>query len=127
MHSLSDALYMECTPFNIAVVLVSPGSVRSNIAANQLGRVGLPPDSLYADYADAVLQKLHMSQTNSPMPTDAFARRVVGAALRPRPPRYMSLGGMARTSAFLWWFPRGWVLRLFWRLVGEGPRKTARK
>ena len=127
VHSITDTLYMECTPLNIDVVLVSPGAVKSNIAANQADRVGLPPGSLYRDYIDAVLTKLNMSQASNPMPSAVFAREVVGGVLQARPPRFMTMAPMSGWTKIFLWLPRGWVLRLLWKRLGEGPRKVTSK
>ena len=119
---------MECKPLNINVVLLAPGSVKSNIAANQAPHVCLPPDSLYKDYVDSVLKRLTMSQENNPLPTDVFARTTVDAVLRPGgPPRYMSLGKLSGWYRVFEWLPRGWVLDMFWNWLCEGPKKAARK
>ncbi|KAI0800692.1 NAD-P-binding protein [Fomes fomentarius] len=115
VHSITDTLYMECKPFSIDVVLVAPGGVKSNIAANQASTISLPPDSLYIDYIDAILRKLHSSQTNRPMPTEVFAERTVGAVLKRPPQRYFSIGTSSRWFQFYKWLPRGWVLSYLWR------------
>ncbi|KAI0699348.1 NAD-P-binding protein [Cerioporus squamosus] len=125
VHSITDVLYMECTPLNIDVVLVAPGGVKSNIVANQGGRLHLPPGSLWSDYIDSMLKKMDSSQSSQPMPTDVFARKVAGAALQARPPRYLTLASMSGWNRLFQWLPRGWVLRWFWRQMGEGPKKAA--
>ncbi|KAI0778753.1 NAD-P-binding protein [Trametes elegans] len=127
VHSISETLYMECTPLNIDVVLIAPGGVTSNIANNQALRVQLPENSLYADYIDSILKKLRMSQTPSSMPAATFAQRVAGAILKRSPPRYMTLANMSRLYSALQWLPRGWVLRWFWEKFGEGPRRAAQR
>ncbi|KAI0360996.1 NAD-P-binding protein [Trametes cingulata] len=140
VHSLTDTLYMECKPFNISVVLIAPGGVRSNIATNQAPRVHahLPSPSpsspsssnssgLYAEYVDSILAKLYMSQGKSAMPAETFAKRVVGEVLKRRPKRYMTLAAMSGIYRVLRWFPRTWVLDLFWWRLGEGPRVAALK
>ncbi|CDO73057.1 hypothetical protein BN946_scf185007.g111 [Trametes cinnabarina] len=127
LHSLTDTLYMECKPLRIHVVLLAPGGVKSNIVANQTPRFKLPENSLYADYIDSLFAKLTVSQRNDPMPADVFARRVVGAVLKPTPPRYMTLASMSGMYRVLRWLPRTWVLNWFWRRFGEGPRLAAQK
>ncbi len=128
LHSLTDTLYMECKPLHINVVLLAPGAVKSNIAANQAPRVRLPPDSLYHGYVDSVLKRLTMSQENNPLPAEVFARTTVDAVLRVGgPPRYMSLGNLSGWYRVLAWLPRGWVLNMLWNRMGEGPRKAAQK
>ncbi|GAB5585800.1 hypothetical protein Unana1_00700 [Umbelopsis nana] len=52
VHSLSDDLRMELKPFNIQVVVVAPGGVRSNIAKNAGTRYFLPSDSIYSKMED---------------------------------------------------------------------------
>ncbi|KAI0714966.1 oxidoreductase [Earliella scabrosa] len=126
VHSLTDTLYMECTPFNINVVLVAPGDIKSNIAANQEQRINLPPGSLYSDYVDSLLRKLNASQGN-PTPAHKFARGVVSAIMAARPPRYLRLGAMPMVYRFLNWLPRGWILRHFWETKAEVPRRAALK
>ncbi|EIW65337.1 oxidoreductase [Trametes versicolor FP-101664 SS1] len=116
MHSLSEVLYMECTPLNIAVVLVTTGAVRSNLANNRLATYpGLPEGSLYARYLPNIIERVGMSQGTDSMPTDEYARRVVRSTLQGRPPRQMRLGGKTLLYRVLQWLPRGFVLWLMWR------------
>jgi len=116
VHTISDALEMECRPFNIKVLLVAPGGVKSNIAANQ--SYDPPPDALYRKYLDKILARRDISQA-SPMPTDVFAKQVIMKALAPSPSSYMTLGKSAILFWFLAWFPRRWVLSYFWKRFGD--------
>lgn len=113
---LTNALEMECRPFNIKVILVAPGGIKSNIAANQ--SYNPPADTLYAKHAEKILARLNISQ-NSPMPTDVFAKQVVTKALAPSPPSYMTLGRSSMLFWFLAWFPRLWVLSFLWKRFGD--------
>ncbi|KAH9920523.1 oxidoreductase [Epithele typhae] len=125
-HSLSDVLYMECTPLNISVVLVATGSVRSNISTTQLAAFpGLPEDSLYKRFLPDMLARISMSQEMDTMPTEVYARKVVGQSLKARPPRYLLLGGKTWTYALLKWLPRTAVLWLFWRMFSKIGRAAA--
>jgi 1-acylglycerone phosphate reductase len=63
---------MECRPFNIKVMLVAPGAIKSNIAANQ--SYDPRPDTVYTKYMERILARRDISQ-HSPTPTDVFARR----------------------------------------------------
>jgi 1-acylglycerone phosphate reductase len=116
VHAITEALEMECRPFNIKVLLVAPGGVKSNIAANQ--SYDPPSDTLYGKYVDKVLARRDVSQT-SPMPTDVFAKQVVTKALATSPPSYMTLGKSAMLFWFLTWLPRRWVLSYFWKRFGD--------
>ncbi|OJA15127.1 hypothetical protein AZE42_11094 [Rhizopogon vesiculosus] len=120
VHALSDVLAMECKPFGVKVMLVAPGSVKSNISANQAATLELPPTSIYKAYFDRVYERMYASQGKESMATDEFARRVVAKALSPSPPGYMTLGGSARLFAFFQWLPRQlviWIMgsQLVWR------------
>jgi len=116
VHAITEALEMECRPFNIKVLLVAPGGVKSNIAANQ--SYDPPPDTLYGKYVDKVLARRDVSQA-SPMPTDVFAKQVVTKALATSPPSYMTLGKSAMLFWFLTWLPRRWVLSYFLNRFGD--------
>jgi len=115
LHSISEVLQMECRPFNIDVMLVAPGAIKSNIAKNQQAIFKLPADSLYTDYLENILNRLHASQAPNRMPTDAFAKLVVTKALQKKPPTYLTAGGNSTLFALLNWLPRAWVLFLMWR------------
>jgi len=115
VHAITNALEMECRPFNIKVMLVAPGGIRSNIAANM--SYDPPQDSLYAEYTENILARLNLSQS-SPMSTDVFAKRVVAKALASSPPGYLTLGKGSTIFWLLTWFPRLWALSLLWKLYG---------
>ena len=111
---------MECKPFGVNVMLVAPGSIKSNISANQAATLQLTPTSIYKPYFDRVYERMNASQGKQSMPTDEFARCVVAKALSPNPPGYMTLGGSSRLFWFLQWLPRQlilWILgsKLVWR------------
>lgn len=115
LHMLSDILDMECRPFNVHVMLVAPGGIRSNISRNQAATLVLPSDTLYKPFIPNVIARMHASQTPQSMPAEEFARRVVGAALRKDPPRYMTLGENSFIFTVLEWLPRALVLLFMWR------------
>ena len=112
---MSEVLSMECKPFNISVLLVAPGAVKSNISNNQASRFSLPSDSLYKSFLHNIIERLHLSQTSNAMPSKAFAKEVVTKALRRNPPSYMTLGGNSSLFSFVKYLPRTWVFWLLWR------------
>lgn len=117
IHAITDALEMECRPFNIKVMLVAPGGIKSNLAANQ--DYIPPPDTLFGKYLEKILARRDISQSSSPMSTDAFAKKVVTKALAPNPPSYLTLGKSSTLFWFLTWLPRNWVLSFFWKRFGD--------
>ncbi|KZT30875.1 oxidoreductase [Neolentinus lepideus HHB14362 ss-1] len=116
LHSMTETLQMECTPFNIDVLLVAPAAVRSNFSRNQSQVFTLPKGSLYKDYLDQMVQRMWASQGKNSMPTDKFAKAVVKQALSRKPPTYISLGGGAMFFTILKWLPRTFVLYWMWRI-----------
>lgn len=107
---------MELKPFNISVVHVAPGSVKSNISSNAIDRFALAPNSLYSDFLSFIMKRIYSSQGPNAMPTEEFAEQVVSNALRKKPPRYMLIGGGSRLFAWLKWMPRGPLLAYIWGL-----------
>ena len=118
---ISEVLFMELKPFNIAVLHVSPGGIKSNIANNGTARMNVAEDTLYKDYASHILKRIQASQGAESMPTREFATRVVAKALSKKPPRYMTLGGSSGLFTLFKWLPRGFVLYFLWRTFS--PRK----
>jgi 1-acylglycerone phosphate reductase len=114
-HALSEVLAMECRPFNVDVMLVAPGAVRSNIAKNQAASFSLQADSLYGDFLENIIGRMNASQSSRSMATDEFAKRVVTKALAKSPPTYMLLGGFTIGVAIFKWMPRSWVLSTIWK------------
>ncbi|KAJ7170104.1 oxidoreductase [Mycena filopes] len=121
MHMMSDILSMELKPFDIKVMYVAPGSVRSNLSNNHATRFTLPESSRYHQFLPNMIQRMNASQGSNSLPAEEFARQVVRRALQKKPPGYMTLGGNARVFKLFAWLPRGLVLWYFWRLYS---RKT---
>lgn len=116
VNSISEVLFMELKPFNISVLHVSPGAVKSNVSSNGIARFALAPDTLYSSFLSFMIKRIYASQGPDSMPSKHFAQQVVSNALRKNPPRYMSIGGRSRLFAWLKWMPRGLVLAYMWRL-----------
>ncbi|KAH9486548.1 Short-chain dehydrogenase cctT [Psilocybe cubensis] len=119
VNTLSEVLSMELQPLNISVLHVAPGAVQSNIANNGASRFSLEPGSLYTDYMSDILRRISSSQGPNSMPSQVFARKVVGNALRKSPPRYMTLGGNATLFKVFKWLPRSIVLYLLWKAYSK--------
>ncbi len=87
LHLLSDALRMELKPFNIDVLQLQPGGVRSKFgdtASTRLDRYH-DPDSLYRPIVEGIEQRAGMSQ-GSPTTTEDYAADVAGVLTRKRIP-----------------------------------------
>ncbi|KAF7436574.1 hypothetical protein PC9H_003407 [Pleurotus ostreatus] len=119
LHTLTEVLSMEAKPFNVNVMLVSPGAVKSNIANNSAASFQMPEDSLYKDFIKNIYYRMNVSQAGNSMPTEKFVAKVVSNALQPKPPGYVTLGGNASTFSFFKWLPRAWVLWFMWRIYSK--------
>ncbi|KAL1748990.1 hypothetical protein HDZ31DRAFT_28574 [Schizophyllum fasciatum] len=116
LHSISDVLAMELRPFNIDVMLVTPGGIRSNLANNGALAFKQPEDSLYKKYLPAILRRINLSQTTGPWSAEDFALDVVAKCLRKRPPAHVMNGKGWQAFYALKWLPRTWSLYLFRRI-----------
>ncbi|TFK30855.1 NAD(P)-binding protein [Coprinopsis marcescibilis] len=121
LASISQVMAMELQPFNIQVIHVAPGAVKSNIAANVLEGFELAENTLYGAYIPDILRRIKASQAPNTMPNEQFARQVVGKALRRQHPfyTYLSLGGNSVLFAMLKWLPKTWVMRLVWNTYSK--------
>ena len=117
---------MKLKPFGINVMLVVPGGVKSNISKNHASTFKLPPNSMYKDYEERMIERMNLAANKDSMPTDEFARQVVEKALCGTPPPYMSLGWNARKVAWYQWLPRQYVLGLMYKaMVWKKEKDTA--
>ncbi|KAK7463886.1 NADPH-dependent 1-acyl dihydroxyacetone phosphate reductase [Stygiomarasmius scandens] len=119
VHIISETLSMECKPFNIRVMNVAPGSVRSNISKNHEGRFRLPENSLYTAFLPNIIMRLNASQTQRTMSAESFAKLVVSRALSRDPPLHLTGGGNSFIFQIFKWLPRTWVLWYLWRLYSK--------
>ncbi|QIW97622.1 hypothetical protein AMS68_003140 [Peltaster fructicola] len=109
LHSYSDTLRVELSPFDVKVVVVITGGVKSEIARTK--RV-LPPDSIYVPVEKEYQERLVHSQTNG-METDLYARTVVSKLLA-SPGRYDIWAGGKST---LIWFVSTFLPKSTWIIV----------
>lgn len=121
-YTITEVLQMECRPFNIGVMLVSPGSIKSNIANNHKSLFELPSDSLYGGFIHNMIDRMNASQGANSMPTMDFARLIVRKCLQKNPPLYVTAGGNSIVFKILKWLPRKLVLWLMWKRF-TGPVK----
>ncbi|TRM65902.1 oxidoreductase [Schizophyllum amplum] len=109
LHSISDVLSMELRPFNIDVILVTPGGFTQ------------PEDSLYKRYLPNILRRLNASQTMGPWSAEEFAEDVVSKSLMKRPPAHVMNGKSWQVFYVFKWLPRTWSLYLFQRMYLSKP------
>ncbi|KAG9825319.1 NAD(P)-binding protein, partial [Aureobasidium melanogenum] len=115
LHSYSNTLRVELEPFDVKVITVVTGGVKSRIARNDWQ---LPRDSIYLPIEPEYLRRTKHSQEVG-MPTEKYAKSVVSQVLGGRHKRQIWEG------AFSWavWFVNSFLPAsifdyLFWRNFG---------
>ncbi|KAL9127216.1 MAG: hypothetical protein Q9217_003854 [Psora testacea] len=91
LHAYSDTLRVELAPFDVKVMVVVTGGVKSNIARTPRE---LPQDSLYLPLA-AEYQRRQLHSQEGAMDTNVYAEGVVITALKTRPARSLWRGHQA--------------------------------
>jgi 1-acylglycerone phosphate reductase len=102
---LTDNLRLELGPFNIKVIDLKTGVVRTNFFSNQTGGAdaNLPKNSLYMPARDAIERSMRGDAVaGDMMDADKWAEQVVADLLASKPPLRVWRGG----NAWLIWFLR---------------------
>ncbi|CAK5281279.1 unnamed protein product [Mycena citricolor] len=122
LRSYTETLRMECKPLKVKVVLVAPGSIRSNISAKSAYTA--PEDSFYKSFEKQIKHVMYQSQTADygVMDTDQFAAAIIGDVASANPSAYISLGGFTTKMWLLQWLKRTWALDLIWNLSKAEPK-----
>ncbi|TKY87699.1 hypothetical protein EX895_003280 [Sporisorium graminicola] len=131
VHAASDTLRLELAPFNIHVVVVAPGAIKSSISDNTMkargapaansansGDLGyLPADSLYKHVEDLVKFRAEFSQQGEPTPSETFARNVRRWVTVSSPGAYLFTGKKSLGVWISYYLPtsvKDWVIgRIF--------------
>ncbi|EXC12613.1 NADPH-dependent 1-acyldihydroxyacetone phosphate reductase [Morus notabilis] len=108
IHAVSHTLRVELRPFNVNVVLVLPGSIRSNFGKANVERLGDFDWKIYGEFKEAIEERARASQGSKATDSGVFARHVVKRVLRRKPPRKIVFGRMTVLFALLSWSPL-WV------------------
>ncbi|KZT56756.1 oxidoreductase [Calocera cornea HHB12733] len=115
LHTLADVLRHECTPFNVQVMTLIPGFVKSHIIDNMQGYT-LPANSVYLPWAVPIYKRFSASQTSPAcIPAKQFSARVVKELLKNKIKWIFLLGGNSNWMWFLNLWPRTWALAYLWR------------
>ncbi|KAI9489335.1 hypothetical protein BDB00DRAFT_843952 [Zychaea mexicana] len=105
VHSLTDTLRMELSPFGIQVTVVAPGSIKSNFGKNATNMVSVPEDSFYLSVVKYIYARANMSQGPHSTPTSVFAAHVANKLLKRSSPRYVTYGTNSWTFLLFYYLP----------------------
>ena len=106
LHAYSNTLRLELAPFDVKVVTIVTGGVKSQIA--RIDRV-LAPDSIYTPLSQEYKRRTKHSQEVG-MPSEQYANSVVKQILVKSPPRYVWEGFGAKLVWFASTFLPPWVM-----------------
>ncbi|MCO8161422.1 SDR family oxidoreductase [Pseudomonas sp. 21LCFQ010] len=111
VHALSEALRLELAPFGIQVMEVQPGAIASSFAKNASHEAEqlLDEQSPWWPIREGIRARARASQ-DKPTPAEDFARGVVAALQRPRPPRLLRLGNGSKVMPLMAWLLPGSLL-----------------
>ncbi|CAK8562544.1 unnamed protein product [Lathyrus sativus] len=112
VHAMTNSLRLELKPFGINVVLVLPGSVRSNLGKANLEKLSDYDWKLYKDFKEVISERARASQGEKATDGRVFARHVVNKILGSKPPKQIVFGHMTGLFALLSWSPL-WVRDMF--------------
>jgi 1-acylglycerone phosphate reductase len=106
---LTDNLRLELAPFNIKVVDLKTGGVRSNFFQNLPAAPALPSDSIYAPVKEAVEKTMAGDSLPGAVASERWAEQVVRDLLSPKPPTHVWRGH----SAWMVWFIKRFMPHTF--------------
>ena len=121
VHSLSDVLRAELSPFGIQVITVQPGGIMSELGKTAHKGIANPDNdrSCYAGIKKAIEKRALASQINA-TPVNLFARNLVFGLLKHKPKPMIRLGKQSFLLPFIRnIFPtalRDWILIRKFRL-----------
>ncbi|KAI2615397.1 NAD(P)-binding protein [Hypoxylon sp. NC1633] len=127
---MTDCLRLELQPFNIKVVDLRSGLVKSNMIStlNAQHNPALPDGSIYAPAKEVVEKAMRQEQVGQPTPADQWAAQVVGDVLKASPPPHIWRGKSACPARFSTLLPSGTLDGTLRKMTGlDVVEKTLRK
>ena len=121
VEALSDALRIEVQPFGIDVVIIEPGSIKTNwgaIAADHLAETS--NNTVYADTGAMMAQNLRGMYESSRISDPSVVRKAICRAVNARRPRTRyRIGYLSKTIVFFHWLlPTRWWDHIM-RMMGK--------
>lgn len=109
VEGFSESLRLEMLPYGVHVVLIEPGSYKTDIWSKGLGAVTIHPNSPYAKEMKAILKYVNQVAETAPAP-DEVIRQIVQVAKSPSPKLRYPVGKGVKLGIFLknvlpwkWW------------------------
>ena len=119
LEGLSDCLRMEAAPFGVRVILVEPGTIRTEFGATAAeSLIRASGDSAYAPYARRHAKMLVWNDSSKvPSSPEGVAKTIARALRSARPKTRYPTGAAARPMLFVRRIAPDWLFdRLMWRI-----------
>lgn len=108
VHAMDDAMRMELAPFNIRVLTVQPGAIKSsfgNTASKSVAGFNGGDNSFYSPIADAIQKRAQSSQEN-PTSAEEFSEKLISEIMFGKK-EVVRIGRMSGYIPFIAkWFPK---------------------
>ncbi|KAF2075070.1 hypothetical protein CYY_003637 [Polysphondylium violaceum] len=118
VHSWTDALRMELDPFNVKVVLVLPGAIKSEIANNAQSQLdSILANTIYKPIEEYLVMRSQSSQSNA-VSSEIFSEYVVNQIMKPSPPISFAYGPLSTLFSFVKHLPKSITDFIFKRKFG---------
>lgn len=120
VEGFSESLRLEMMPYGVHVVLIEPGSYKTDIWSKGLGAVTIHPNSPYVKEMEAILKYVNQIADTAPAP-DEVIRQIVQVAKSPSPKLRYPVGkgvklGIVLKNMLSWkWWERMVAKRLWKR------------
>ena len=113
LSMITDILRLELAPFDVKVVEIMSGAVKTNFFNNQQVQ-GLPSTSLYLPIKDAIEGVSTGRDIPKQIDVDVYAGRVVGDVLQKSPSIRVWRGGLSTVmwfwTTFTWHGSSNWII-----------------
>jgi len=102
VHALCDSLRLELAPFGIRLMEIQPGAIDTRFASNasREAELFIAESSPWWPLRDGIRARANASQGN-PTPALEFARNVLKAVSKEKPPRLLRLGNGCRAMPLM--------------------------
>lgn len=91
LEAYTEALRMECAPFNIKACIIEPGDTKTNFTFNRILSKAAVENDAYREYAERAIYKMEKCEINGKDPS-TVAKNVLRILRKRKPPIRVTVG-----------------------------------